>query len=88
MLEIHLNVIASDVGGHGNYWRTVELPDEVASRYSIQIRHDNVHQNHIVLDPFLDFVHGHQAIKLTRLTTSKLQFRDTHSRLSDAEKGL
>ncbi len=66
MLEIHLDVVASDVGCHGNNRRTVELSDEVTSRHSIQIRHYNVHQDHIVLDTFLDFVHGFEAIKLAK----------------------
>lgn len=67
MLEIHLNVIAPDVGCHGNDWRTVELSNEVAGRYTIQIRHYNVHQDHIVFDTFLNFVDSFKAIELLRL---------------------
>lgn len=67
MLEIHLDIIASNVGSHGNDRRTVKLPDKVASRYTIQIRHYNVHENHVVLDAFLNFIHSFEAIKLRQL---------------------
>lgn len=64
MLEVHLNIIASNVGRHGNDRRTVKLSDKVTSRYTIQIGHYNVHENHVVLDTFLDFIHSFKAIKL------------------------
>jgi hypothetical protein len=35
MLEIHLNVVASDVGCHGDDWCAVKLSDEVTSRYAV-----------------------------------------------------
>ncbi len=67
MLEIHLNVIASNVGCHGNDRRPVKLSDKVTSRYAIQIRHYNVHEYHIVLNTLLDFIYSFKAIKLRKL---------------------
>lgn len=53
MFEIHLYIVTSDVGCHGNNWRTVELSDEMTSRYAIQLRHYDIHQDHVVLDTLL-----------------------------------
>ena len=57
MLEIHLDVIASDIRGHGHDWRPIELSDDMASRNAVQVRHDDVHEDHIILDAFLHLVH-------------------------------
>jgi hypothetical protein len=50
VVEIHLNVIAPDVRGHGNDWRIVKLSNDVAGRDSVQVWHDNIHEDHIVSD--------------------------------------
>lgn len=63
VLEIHLDVIAPDVGCHGDDRRPVELPYQVASGNTVQVRHDDVHQDHIILDPFLDFIHSFQPVQ-------------------------
>jgi hypothetical protein len=68
MLKVHLNIVTSDIGCHGNDWRTVKLPNEMTSRHAIEIRHYNVHQDHIVLDAFLNLVHSFKAIKLAKLS--------------------
>lgn len=57
MLEVHLYVITSDVRGHRHYWRPIELPDDMAGRNSVKVRHDDVHENHIILDALLHLVH-------------------------------
>jgi hypothetical protein len=49
MLEVHGNIIAPNVGCHGYDGSGVELADEVACRNSVEIRHDNIHQNQIIL---------------------------------------
>lgn len=67
MLEVHLNIVRSDVRCHGNNGGTVKLPYQVTSRYTVQIRHYNVHQDHIILDPFLNLVHSFQTVKLVEL---------------------
>lgn len=64
MLEIELNVITSDVGGHGDDRSSVELADEVACRHTVQIGHDDIHQNQVVFRTTLHLVHGFQAVKL------------------------
>jgi hypothetical protein len=57
MLEIHLYVIASDVRRHSNYWCPIELSNDMAGRNSVEVRHYDVHQDHIILDAFLHLVH-------------------------------
>lgn len=64
MLEIHLNVVAPDVRGHGDDWRAIKLSDQMTSRHAIQIRHDYVHQNHVILDTFLNLVHRFKTVQL------------------------
>lgn len=64
MLEIKLDVVASDVRGHGDDRRAIKLANEMACRYTVQIRHNDVHQNQIVFGAALDFVHSLQAVKL------------------------
>lgn len=64
MLEIQLNVVASDIGCHGNDGRAVELADKVTSGNAIQVWHNNVHQDQIVFRAFLDFVDSFETIKL------------------------
>lgn len=43
VLEVQLDVITSDIGGHGDDRSSVELANKVASRDTIQIGHDNIH---------------------------------------------
>ena len=64
MLEIKLDVIASNIRGHGDDRRAVKLTDKMACRYTVQIRHDDIHQNEIVFGTTLDFIHSLQAVKL------------------------
>lgn len=49
MLKIHRNIIATDVRRHRYDRGMVELPDQMTSRYTIKIRHYDVHQYHVVL---------------------------------------
>lgn len=66
MLKVHLYVITSDVGRHSNNGCTVELSNQVTSRDTVQIRHDDVHQDHIILYTFLNLIHSFQTVKLSR----------------------
>lgn len=43
MMEVQLDIITSDVGSHGNDWRSIELANEMACRHTVEIRHDDVH---------------------------------------------
>lgn len=45
MLEIELDVVASDVRGHGDDRGAIKLANEMACRYTVQIRHNDIHQN-------------------------------------------
>lgn len=64
VMEIELNVITSDVGGHGDDRSSVELADQVACGHPVQIGHDDIHQDQIVFRTALHLVHGFQAVKL------------------------
>ena len=48
MLEIELDVVASDVRGHGDNRGAIKLADQMARGYTIQIWHNDVHQNQVV----------------------------------------
>lgn len=48
MLEVELNIITTDVRCHGNDRRAVELADEMTGGYTVQVRHDDIHENQIV----------------------------------------
>ena len=64
VLEVHCNVIAADVRGHGNDWCVVELSDQMASRDTIKVGHDDVHQHKIVLCAGIHLVDRFQSVKL------------------------
>ena len=74
MLEVHLNVIAPNIRGHGNDWRAIKLSDQMTSRYSVQVRHYYVHQNHVILDTFLNLVHRFKTVKL--VASASIRARD------------
>lgn len=69
MLEVKLDIITPDIGGHGDNRGPVELADEVASRDTIQIRHDYIHQDEIVLLAILNLVDGLQTIQLLAISS-------------------
>lgn len=64
VLEVHGDVVAADVRGHGDDRGVVKLPDEVSRRHTIQVRHDNVHENEIVFRSGVDLVHSFQPVQL------------------------
>jgi tetrahydromethanopterin S-methyltransferase subunit E len=45
MLEVELNIVASNVGSHSNDRSAVKLANKMACRYTIQIWHYDIHQN-------------------------------------------
>lgn len=64
MLEIHCNVVTTDVRGHGDDRCVVELSDQMASRNTVKVGHDDVHQHKIVFCAGVHLVDCFQAIKL------------------------
>ena len=64
MLEVKLNIVTSDVGGHGNDRSAVELADEMTGRHTIQVGHNNIHQYKIIFLTILDLVHCFQTVEL------------------------
>ena len=71
MLEIQLNIITANIGGHGDYGGSVELADQMAGGDPVQIRHDDIHQDQVVFGTTLDFIHRLQAIELKREISSR-----------------
>lgn len=49
MLEIHCNVVAANIRGHGNNWRVVKLAYEMRGGDAVQIWHDDIHEDQVVL---------------------------------------
>ena len=64
MLEVELDVITSDVGGHSNDRSSVELADKVAGGHAVQVGHYDIHQDQVVFRATLHFVHSFQTIEL------------------------
>ena len=56
MLEVHRDVIGSDVGSHGDDWCRVELTDQMSRRDTVKVRHDDVHQDHVILGTSIEFI--------------------------------
>ena len=63
MLEVHCNVVASDVRGHRDDRCVIELTDEVCGGDAVQVRHDYVHEHKIIFRAIVELVHCLQAIK-------------------------
>lgn len=57
MLEVHGDIVAPDVGGHGNDGSGIKLSNQVASGDTVQVWHDDVHQHKIVLRAGVHLVH-------------------------------
>lgn len=68
VLEIHGDVVAADVGGHGDDGGGVELADQVTSRDAVEVRHDDVHEHEVVLGPGVHLVHRLETVKLERIS--------------------
>lgn len=65
MLIVELNVITANIRGHGDNWSfRVELTDQMTGRHTIQVGHDDIHQNKIILGSTLHLVHSLQPIEL------------------------
>ena len=64
MLEVEINIAASNIRRHGNDWSIVDPPDQTASRDPVKVGHNDVHQNEIIFGSSLDFVDCLQAIEL------------------------
>jgi hypothetical protein len=46
--EIHVYVLRSDIGGHGNDRNgRVDLSDARGGGYSVKVRHDDIHENQV-----------------------------------------
>lgn len=72
MLEVQLDIVTSNIGGHGNDGSSVELADEMTGRHTIQVRHYDIHQDQIVLGTTLNLVHCFQAIKLKHISACRI----------------
>lgn len=83
MLEVELNVITTDVGGHGDDRGTVELADQMAGRYTIQVRHDDVHKNQIVFRTTLHLVYSLQTVELDNEQVSDVSDDGNHESSSE-----
>lgn len=64
VLEIQLNVITSNVGGHGNNRSSVELTNEMTSGNTIEVGHYDIHEDQIISLSGLDLVDSLQPIQL------------------------
>lgn len=64
MLEIHRDVVTSDVRRHGNDRGMVELSDQVTSGDPVEIWHDDVHQHHVVFGSSVHLVHSLETVEL------------------------
>lgn len=63
MLEIHRNVVAADIRRHGNDGRVVKLSDEVSCGNAVQVWHDDIHEDKVVLRACVQLVHSFKPIQ-------------------------
>jgi hypothetical protein len=68
MSEVHFYVVAADVRRHCDDRRRAELPDQMACRDTIEIGHDDIHEDQIVLRAGLDLIHSFQTVKLRHIS--------------------
>jgi len=85
MMEIHGDVIASNIRGHCNDRSRIKLTYQVAGGYSIQIRHDDIHQNQVVFGSSIHFVDGFQPIQLQKISRPSGNSGTTLTALSMAQ---
>lgn len=64
MLKIHRDIVAPDIGCHRDYGRMIELPDQMTRGDAIKIRHNNIHQDHVILRTGIHLVNCFQSIEL------------------------
>lgn len=63
--EIHVNVVGTNVRSHGNNWDVRSLfADTDGCRYTIQVRHDDIHKDEIELRVTVDLVDRFQTVAL------------------------
>lgn len=88
MLEVKLNVAAPDVRCHGNDRSGISPSNDAASRYTIQIRHDDIHQDQIKLLAFRQFVHCLQSVELQKVIRRVLVIKSgrVHTAVSTAQQ--
>lgn len=66
MVEVKLNVITPDIRCHGDDRGAIKLADKMAGRNAVQVGHDDIHKNQVVLGAVLDFVHSLESIELRK----------------------
>ena len=66
VVEVQFYIAGSNVRCHGDNRCRFRPPNYTASRYTIEMWHDNVHQDQIVLCAFLDLVDCLKAIALRK----------------------
>jgi uncharacterized UPF0146 family protein len=72
MLEVELNIITTDVRCHGDDRSAVELADEMAGGYTVQVRHDDIHENQIIFRTALYLVYSLQTVELVKKVSGLL----------------
>lgn len=67
VLKVKLDVVAADIRCHGDDGCPVELANQVTRRDTVEVGHDDIHENHVILGAILNFVDSLQAIKLSNV---------------------
>ena len=65
MLEVHPNIVASNVGRHRNDWGgLVELSNEMRCRNAIEVGHDDIHKHKVVLGTGVELINSFESVHL------------------------
>src|SRR5690242_5924214 len=90
VLEVHGDVVTSNVRCHGDDWRGIELSDQVAGRDSVQVWHDDIHKNQVVLRAGVHLVNRLESIKLHNISqVTKLHIPiETYSTVNGAVESI
>ena len=64
MIEVHCDVVTSNVRSHGNDWGLIHLTNQMTRGHTIKVWHDDIHKNKIISGALIDLVHSFQSVKL------------------------
>ena len=62
--KVHIDVVASNVGRHGDDGGRIELSNQMTGRDAVEVGHDDVHQDQVIFGSAIHLVDRFQTVKL------------------------
>src|SRR5690349_8454702 len=90
MLEIHRDVVTSDVRCHSDDRSGVKLSNQMTSRNTVQVRHYNIHEYEVILGSSIHLIDCFQSIKLRKVSLEEqvLWVTQTYSAIDGAVESI